>query len=121
MSIQNNSFSLFYPNAGFVAGKVTVSGGTPTLGSLTSGTSSSVPYGLVTIADNGVGDFTISVKDFKGPRGIALGFGSGKTIGTIVNPQDYSYSSNTLSIQFLVADAAASASDTDFNFAIWAF
>lgn len=119
--IQNNSFTLFYPKAGFVAGKVTVTAGTPTLSNLSSGNSNTVAAGLVTIADNGTGDFTISVKDFKGPSGYAIGTGSGKTLGTIVNPQDASYSGNTLSIEYLVADAAGVASDTDFNFVIWAY
>ena len=119
--IQNNSLTLFYPKAGVVAGTVTVTAGTPALGSLTSGPSTSVAYGLVTIVDNGTGDFTISVKDFKGPMGLVLGFGNGATLGTILNPQVGTYSGNTASVQFLVADAAAAASDTNFNFVILAF
>lgn len=119
MGIQNNSVTLLYPQAGYVAGKVTVSGGTPTLGSLTG--TNAIQRGLVTITDNAAGDFTISVQDFFGPRGIALGFGNGKTLGTIVNPQDFTYSGNTCSVRFLVSTDAAGASDTDFNFMIVAF
>lgn len=117
--MQNNSFTLFYPIAGYVAGKVTVSGGTPSLGSLTG--TNAIQRALVTIADNGTGDFTISVQDFYGQRGIVLGGGNGKVLGTIVNPQDGSYSGNTASVRFLISDAAAGASDTDFNFWMLAF
>ena len=115
--MQQNSFTSFYPSAGLTIGTVTVTGGVPALGSLNGG---QIARDLITIVDNGSGDFTISVKNFKGSRGLALGFGAGKTIDTCVNPQTGTYSGDTLSMQFLIA-AAGSASDTTFNFEIWAF
>lgn len=77
----------------------------------------------VSIVDDGTGQFTISVTNFKGPQGVALGFATPLEADTVVRAGTASYSGETVSVQFTVRTVAGSpaASDSDFNFRIEAY
>lgn len=115
-----NSFENFSPYAGFVAGLATLGAG-PTV-TLLSGISTS-DEANVSIARVGVGVYTISVKGFQGPAGVAIGRGNSTLSGVMVACSTGSYSATTgvMSMQFGSMDNAGAYSDQPFTFQIWAY
>jgi hypothetical protein len=116
MGIQNNSFTQNFPNFGFVVGAITGAASTPAF----AGLGGSVASGMISVTDNGTGDWTLVITDFKGPKGKAYGFANAGTLPNTVSVGGYSYSGNTLSIEFKCVDAAGSAADDTINVQIWA-
>lgn len=114
-----NSLTSILPNVGCVLGTVSVSGGTPTLSQL-SGTG--FEQSAVSITDNGTGDFTISVANFRGPQGYLVGLATGTTISNMVSctAQSYTASTDTANFTFKVEDDGSTAQDNGFNFILLA-
>lgn len=101
----------------FVAGKINVAAGVPTL-------QLSGPVGQqndISIVDTGVGDYDLTIANFKGPIGFAIGIAvvNSTTIGGAVI-EGSSYSSDTLSIGVGVFSSGARV-DASVGFIIYAF
>lgn len=118
MNTEINNLKRYIPVTALVVGKV-ANDGTATISSVSG--PEPIDRSQVSVARDGAGDVTLTIKNFKGPRGLAYGFGNAKTAEIMINPQDGTYTGNTLEMQFLCEDDAGSAADTDFNFMIWAF
>ena len=76
MSIQNNSFTQVMPNLGFVCGSITGAATTPAF----TGVGGTIAAGMISVTDNGTGDYSLVILDFKGPKGLAYGFANAQTL-----------------------------------------
>lgn len=118
MSDLNNSAPRILADALFVAGTVLLTVSEPSLSQLSGNTLADQPD--VTIVDNGTGDFTITVQNFMGPNGYAIGIGTPTTISNMVSCTAQTYSGNAASFTFKVEDDASTATDAGFNFLLLA-
>lgn len=114
---RNENYNYLY-NGGKVTGTVDASEGT--ISGLFDGAEADAE---VSIVDNGTGDFTISVTNFRGRQAVAKGFATPIEADVVVSAREGTYSGDTASVQFLVRTVAGSpaASDADFNFTIEAY
>lgn len=103
----------------FVAGRVNVAGGVPTL-------QLSGPVGQqndITVTDSGVGNYDLAIGNFKGPIGFAIGIVAvnSTTAGTAMIDSN-SYSGDTLSIGIAVISSSTGVLvDSSVGFIIYAF
>lgn len=116
-AIQWNSLTRLLPNTGLIAGVVTGAAATPAF----TGSGTANDQARVTVTDNGTGDYTLTIDNFKGPNGVAFGFGNALTVGNFVNPVAITYSGNTATAQFKVTSDAGAAADDTLNVLILAF
>lgn len=113
-----NEMVRLVPRAKMIVGRVAVSGGTPTIeySSL-----EDVDQAQLSIVDTGAGDYNIVVTNFKGPRGVAFGFGTATTISLMIGCTAQTYSGETATFTFKVEDDASAATDNaGFNFILFA-
>ena len=118
-NVTQNSFAQFYPVTGYISGVVTVSGGTPSVASLSG---NAIGQALVSVTDTAAGQVTVVVDNFKGPQGIALGRGTTSQFA-ILACSTGTYSGNTASFAFATFDplTSALADNISFNFELWAY
>ena len=116
-----NSLAKIYPTLQVVIGTVAVTGGTPSLSQLSG--EADFDQTQVSIADNGTGDFTITVSNFRGQQGYLAGLATGTTISNMVSCTAQSYTAGTddANFTFKVEDDASAAADNGFNFILAAF
>lgn len=120
MPIGNNSLTRAMPGLGIVIGRIAFSGGsTPALSNLSG--LADTDTNQVTVVDNGTGDVSVVVANFKGNAGYAVGFGRATLVTGIVAGVAASYSGDTLTVRFKVFDAVTVAVDDDFDFLILAY
>ncbi len=117
MASTRNSLTQYVPDAGYVSGLLTP-GASPTV-TLLSGFNAD--QGCVSVTRGGVGVYTITVKQFLGANGVALGRGTPTLSGVMVATSTGTYSGNAMSMQFGIMDNAGSYSDTAINFEIRAY
>ena len=115
MDLELNSLKRLFPAAGLVAGRVT-NNGTAAIHSLLG--PEGIDRDVVTVVRNGAGDVSVTVKQFRGPRGVMFAFGNAETLEVMVNPVLPTYSGDNLTAQFKFEDDAGVATDTDFMFFI---
>lgn len=115
-SIQNNSFTLLYPDLGLVLGTISGSG---TIFTGISGPNT-VASSCISVVKNSTGNYTMTIKDFKAKYGVAFGFGTALVGGNDVSMQAATYSGNIMSMVILVTDSAASPVDDTLNVQFWA-
>lgn len=115
-----NSLLNFLNEGCFAAGVVSVSGTTPSLGSLTS---NSIDQACLSVVRDSQGVFTISVTNFRGQNGSINAVGNGTTTSTIVAVTALAYTSdtNTANFTFSVEDDGSTLSDTGFTFILLAY
>ena len=119
-NIMRNSATSIMPRTGEIRGLCTLTAGSPAVGSL-SGTNAQ-DRAQVSVTDNGTGTFALVVSDFKGPQGLGLGTGTALNSGYTVACSAASYSGNTATYNFTVANSNSQAlSDTSFIFDLWAY
>lgn len=104
-----------------VFGTVALSGSTASLSQLSGEALSDQTQ--VTIADDGTGDFTLSVTNFRGANGYLMALATATTISVFVSCVSQSYTANTdtANFQFNVENDASTATDAGFNFMLLAF
>jgi hypothetical protein len=109
------------PETLLVFGTLEVSGGSPSLTQLSGFAESD--QAQVSVADNGTGDFTISVTNFRGPQSYLIGLATGTTISNMVSctAQTYTADTDTANFTFKVEDDGSTAADNGFNFILVAF
>ncbi len=118
MSIQNNSFARSYNQFGVVMGLMTCTSGTPVISQLSG---NAIDRANVSVADTASGVSTVSITNFKGPQGFAKVFVTAVAVGGIAASATPTYSGNTCSFAVSMTDAAASATDLDYQFIVWAY
>ena len=116
---RNDNFGYLY-NGGKVTGTLSVSGGTPSLTNLPDQNSAS---GEVTVADNGVGDFTITITNFRGTEAKSVAFATTTTADMTVRVVSKTYTNDSLAVNFIVrtADQTSAVDDSGFEFCIEAY
>jgi hypothetical protein len=112
-----NSLTRLMPRLGYVLGRVTYSGGTP---SITSSGNALSDQTQVTVADTATGIATISVANFGDGFDTVLGFGTATVQDTLVATSVGTFSGTTASVIFNVTTAGTLA-DANFNFLIVGF
>ena len=115
----NNSLTSILPNVGCVIGTILDTSGTPTLSQLSG---SGFEQGAVSIVDNGTGDYTVSVTNFRGPQGYLLALANAVTISlsVAVTAASYTASTDTANFTFAVEDDASTATDSSVHFILLA-
>lgn len=119
MGVRHTLGQLDGSGALFIAGRINVAAGVPTL-------QLSGPVGQqndVTITDNGVGDYDLTIANFKGPLGFAIGVVSvNSNAAGMAMVESYSYSGDTLSMGIgVIATSTSTRVDSGVGFIIWAF
>ncbi len=104
----------------FIAFKILDTSGTPSIVNVSS------PLfftGDVTVADTATGRATVSITNFKAPRGFALPFVQSLTtsVSSAVVASSVAYSGDTLSFEVSSEDDASTLTDTSVNVQVWAF
>lgn len=120
MDALNNPAAIF-AQAQVVFGTVINTGGTPSLSQLSGSALSDQTQ--VSIADNGTGNYTISVTNFRGWNSYLIGLATATTISNMVSctAQTYTADTNTANFTFAVEDDGSTAQDNGFNFMLLAF
>ena len=115
-----NTLTSALPYTSYVSGTVTGDATTPTLSNLSG--ISSADTGCVSIARTGMGDYNISVTNFRGAKGNLKGFGTATTISNMISctAQAFTASTDTAVFTFKVESDASTAVDNGFNFILLA-
>lgn len=116
-AVGKNNYHFFLSYAGKLAGRVNVSAGVPSLADLSG---DELDQGEITIADNGVGDFTITIRNFRGPQSRAnvQATPTAADVAVRVASKTYTAGTDNLVVQFVVRTISGTpaASDTGFEF-----
>ena len=113
-----NSLTGLLPNLQYAAGRVTFSGGTPSLAAKSGNPLSDQLQ--VTITDDATGKVTISVANFGDPSQTVVGMGTAEVQDTVLATSVGSWSGNTASVAYNITTAGTLA-DVDFNYLIVGF
>jgi hypothetical protein len=113
-----NSLTGLLPNVQWQMGRVTFSGGTPSLSALSGSPLSDQTQ--VSIADDGTGLVTISVANFGDATQTVLGYGTSNQQDTLIATSLGSWSGTTVSVPFNIA-TAGTLTDANFNYLIVGF
>lgn len=120
MPVSRNDHYNYLHNGGKVSG--TVDASAATISNLFNGNSADQE---VTITDNGVGDFTIAITNFRGTQNVILAHATPLENDAVVSVRagTFTASTDTANVQFLVrtVEGTPAAVDRDFNFVIEAY
>lgn len=117
MATRNTLAQVEGVSALFASINVTDSSGTPAV----TDTSILAHAPDITIADNGVGDYTLTLNPFRAPRGIAHAYASSKTISNMASVTAVTYTGSSLAVTVRNEDDASAATDSGFYLQVWAF
>ncbi len=113
-----NSLTELLPGLQYQIGRVTFSGGTPSLTSLSGSPLSD--QAQVTISDDATGKVTISIYNFGMGTEVVIGQGTAEVQDTLISTSVGSYSGTTASVAFNITTAGTLA-DVNFNYVIVGF
>lgn len=75
----------------------------------------------ITLADNGTGNYTLTLNPFLAPRQIAHAFATSQTISTFASVTAVTYTGSSLAVTVAIEDDASAATDGVFYLQVWAF
>lgn len=101
-------------NAGFLAFKILLTDGTPTISEV-----SNLDFvnDFSAVTDTGDGDWTFTISNFRGPRGLIFGQATSEVISVFPSITTLSYSGTTLTVVIKSENDASTA--TDANTQVW--